>query len=203
MLDKSLPYKNIIMKLDYRRNMNLVDPSLPDGFSFTTFKKGNEYQWAEIECSVLEFDSKEKAIEYFSVDYLSRMTELEKRCLFVVNQQGKPVATATAWWVDYEGRHQASLHWVAVHPDYQRKGLGKAIVSKALSLFPVYEKGQDIYLHTQTWSHVAIGIYYKFGFHLLKTDTLGRMGNDYEEAIEIVKDKLDPEMYQGLIETAE
>jgi ribosomal protein S18 acetylase RimI-like enzyme len=203
MLDKSIPYKNIIMKLDWVKNPGISDPELPDGYDFKFFEKGDELRWAELECSVLEFDSTEKALEYFTKDYLPYLAELEKRCVFIVDPQGKYVATANAWWADCDGKHQASLHWVAVHPDYQGKGFGKHVVNKALSLFPVYERNLDVYLHTQTWSHVAINLYYKLGFRLSKTAILGNKGNDYHEAVEVLKPVMKPDVILNLISTAQ
>ncbi len=202
MLDKNIPYKNIIMKLDCDKNSALSEPVLPAGFSFRAFQKGDELGWAEIECAVLEFDAKEQAVAYFRKDYLPDLSELEKRCVFIVNQQEIPIATAIAWWVDCDGKRQASLQWVAVRPDYQGKGFGEAVVQKALSLFPVYERNRDIYLHTQTWSHVAVQLYYKSEFRLAKTARFGGLGNDYAEAVEILKCVMDKAVYLDLVNTA-
>jgi ribosomal protein S18 acetylase RimI-like enzyme len=203
MLDKSIPYKNIIMKLDRDKVPGKSELELPDGYHFRFFKNGDESPWAELECSVMEFEVKEKAIEYFTKDYLPYLAELEKRCVFITDSRGKIIATATAWWVDCDGKRQASLHWVAVHPDHQGRGLGKYVVNKALSLFPDLETNLDVYLHTQTWSHVAVEMYYKLGFHLSKTAILGKMGNDYCEVVEILKTVMKPELILNLINTAQ
>ncbi len=46
----------------------------------------------------------------------------------------------------------------------------------------------DIYLHTQTWSYVAVNIYRKFGFEIISDQNVGKYKNDkYEKAIEIIK----------------
>ncbi|HHW31842.1 MAG TPA: GNAT family N-acetyltransferase [Clostridiaceae bacterium] len=212
MLDKSIPYKHVIMRLN--RNTYFDEPSLPEGFHFRFFQKGDEYHWARIETSVLEFDNEEKALAYFSRDYLYRLPELEKRCVFVINREGLPVATATAWYANSRLGYQASLHWVGVCPEYQGKGLGKAVVKKVLSLFASWEPEERIWLHTQTWSHVAIRMYHSLGFNILKTEsTAVEIGgenpgpviskNDYEEAMQILKDIYEPEFYEKLIATAE
>lgn len=212
MLDKSIPYKHVIMRLN--KNIYFEEPSLPEGFHFRFFQKGDEYHWARIETSVLEFENEEKALAYFSRDYLYRLPELEKRCVFIINPEGLPIATANAWYANSEVGYQASLHWVGVCPEYQGMGLGKAIVKKVLSLFASWEPEERIWLHTQTWSHVAIRMYHSLGFNMLKTErTAVEIGgenpgpviskNDYEEAIEVLKDVLEPAFHQELIETAE
>ena len=212
MLDKSIPHKHVIMRLD--RNTQIHEPPLPDGFRFRFFGEGDEYHWARIETSVLEFESEQKAYEYFCRDYLWRKSELEKRCVFIVNPAGLPVATATAWYANSELGYQASLHWVGVCPAYQKRGLGTAIVKKILSLFFAREPEERVWLHTQTWSHAAIRMYRSLGFQMLKTErTAVEVGgekagpvvskNDYAEALEVLRGVLDDSSYTDLVASAE
>lgn len=216
MLDKSIPYKNIIMKrpaerlesaerlvpegylVSAKQESPLPKPSLPSGFSFKFYSPGDAKHWSEIETSVLEFDDVQVAVKYFGRTFLPHEEALQKRMVFVVSDSGKYVATATAWWNDFKGRHQAALHWVSVRPEFQGMGLGGAVVLKALSLFKQYEPGLDCYLHTQTWSHKAVRLYSKLGFHICKTDTLGNQKNDYSEAMEILRGVLDEASYAEL-----
>ena len=96
MLDKSIQYKNIIMRAD-----DLVAGTayaLPTGFHFKLFEEGDEYSWADIETSVGEFESTDKACKYFVDNYFTCITELKKRCLFVLDEQGHSVGTCTAWF---------------------------------------------------------------------------------------------------------
>lgn len=203
MLDKSIPYKNIIMKraaecAEVVMPASLSAPSLPEGFSFRLYSPGDAKNWAEIETSVLEFSSAEAAQKYFSQDFLPHEEELGKRMVFVVSGKGEYVATATAWWNDYNGRHQAALHWVSVRPEYQGLGLGGAVILQALSLFPTLEPGLDVYLHTQTWSHKAVRLYSKLGFRLCRADTLGHKNNDFVEAMAILRPVLGESVCEAL-----
>jgi len=213
MLDKSIPYKNIIMRLPCARLQSLDTPVLPDGFSFRFFQAGDEIHWARIEASVLEFPDEQAAVSYFTRDYLPSIDDLRNRCVFVVNQDQWPVATAMAWYATSRLGYQATLHWVSVTPACQGLGLGKAVVQKALSIFAATEPDEDIWLHTQTWSHIAVRLYHQLGFNLLKRDqtaveTNSSDGvkvspNDYDEAIEVLKTVLEPELLADLIRTAE
>ncbi|WP_099466525.1 GNAT family N-acetyltransferase [Konateibacter massiliensis] len=193
MLDKAVPYKRIIMKLDYEKNHSTANIILPEGYSFQMYEEGMEEEWAETEAEVLEFDTKEKALAYFKKNLLPYKENLKKRMIFVVNKEGTAVANACAWYADYKGKHQAHVHYVAVRPDYQGLGIGKAVFQKILTLFPVYEPNEDIYLHTQTWSHVAIRMYLTMGFRLIKDEFIGYHQKDYEEAVRTLEKIYDRE----------
>lgn len=213
MLDKSIPYKNIIMRMPYDKVQSQPEPVLPDGFSFRFFQEGDEKHWARIETSVLEFADEASAERYFTRDYLPCLDDLKHRCVFVLNRDKLPVATATAWYASSSLGYQASLHWVSVMPSYQGLGLGKAVVQKTLSIFPATDPGEAVWLHTQTWSHVAVQLYHKLGFNLLKTgqtavvtnssDGVKISPNDYEDAIGVLKNVINPDLLTEMIRTAE
>lgn len=188
------------MKLAEEKTSSFASPVLPEGFRFKLYEKGDEKAWAEVEASVLEFDSERDALNYFENDYAPSQKELERRCVFVVNQNGVPIATATASESPYDGT--SVLHWVSVRPEYQGLGIGKAVVGKALQIFREIGNSGDIWLHTQTWSHVAVRLYFKAGFVLVKEGDVEHCGNDYSEAMKILKTILTPEAYKKLEDTA-
>jgi GNAT superfamily N-acetyltransferase len=166
MLDKSVPYVKILMKR--RAGVPVPEPRLPDGYRFVFFKAGDEKYWAEIETSVLEFDSEQEALEFFKKSFLPYSKELERRCVFVENEKGEKVATAMAWRDNFypHGKVYPWLHWVAVKPEAQGLGLGKAVSAKATQLLFEINGDVDFYLCTQTWSHKAVSIYEKLGWEL-------------------------------------
>ena len=186
MLDKSIPFLDIIMHR--KAGTPFVDCPLPEGYSFALFQAGDEVDWAKIEASTLEFDEETEALVYFQKDRLPYLKELERRCLFAVAPDGEKVATATAWW-NYTGtRRDNWLHWVSAKPQHQNKGIGKAIVSRALRLIEEIEGEGDVYLHTQTWSHKAVGIYEKAGFFITPEKGLaGYPNRDYLEALTMIR----------------
>lgn len=186
MLDKSIQYYDVLMK---RKIGTIISkPSLPHGFKFSFFKVGDEKSWAEIETSVGEFEDINSAIKYFQDTYLSYLDELERRCIFIENAKGIKVATITNWW-NYTGQKRDPwIHWLAVHPQYQGIGLGKAIVFKAMINIKEIEGDKDVYLHTQTWSYKAINIYKKAGFNITSERGLGGYeNNNYEKALLILE----------------
>jgi ribosomal protein S18 acetylase RimI-like enzyme len=213
MLDKSLAYKSVIMKMDASLIASVRVQELPYGYAFRLFADGDETHWARLEASVLELATEKAALDYFVRDYLAYPDQLKQRCVFVINAQGLPIATATAWFADSALGHQPSLQWVSVAPEYQGKGLGRAVVSKAMSLFPRLEPSEDVYLHTQTWSHVAIRLYRSIGFHLCSAGLIAMNRNDdqgvriypneYAGAIEVLRAVMKPVEIDDLVCSAE
>ncbi|HBL83549.1 MAG: hypothetical protein A2Y17_00385 [Clostridiales bacterium GWF2_38_85] len=94
MLDKSIPYMNIIMKLQSKLISSLSGPVLPNGYTFRLYNDGDEIHWARIETSVLEFESENDACDYFTKKFIPHIDELKSRCVFVINQEGLPIANS-------------------------------------------------------------------------------------------------------------
>lgn len=185
MLDKTLPYYDYLMK----RQQGTPIPSvpLPTGYTFSAFKRGDEYPWAEIETAVDEFDSLSEALAYFNAEYGPHMDTFENCCIFVEDPDGVKIATATYWWLPMNGNNEPWLHWIAVHPKYQGKRIGLAIVAEVMKRGIALEGDKTQYLHTQTWSYKAIGVYHKLGF--IHTDEQGLAGyanTDFDKAKETV-----------------
>ena len=80
MLDKSIAYKNMIMRAEGLNHA--FAGSLPDGYCIRAYTPGDEDMWAMIETSVGEFDTEAKAREYFVQTYLPFPDEIARRCFF-------------------------------------------------------------------------------------------------------------------------
>ena len=178
MLDKSVPYVKFLMLRKKGAPAPVYD--LPDGYKFALYKPGDEKSWAEIEMSVLEFDNPKDALKYFGKEFKPYNAELEKRCIFIENSKGEKIATATAWWCCPE-KCVPRLHWVAVKPEYQGLGLGKAIVSKVTQMMLELDGDTDFFLSTQTWSHRAVKIYEKFGYFIASEKKICKYKNENAE----------------------
>ncbi len=185
MLDKSIPFIDVLMHRPAGTPIPAFD--LPEGYTFTYFRAGDEKDWAAIETSVLEFPSEIDALIHFQKHYLPYLPELERRCIFIETEQGEKVATATAFW-NYTGvRRDPWLHWVAVKPSHQGLGLGKALVSRITQLMLEIEGDRDFYLHTQTWSHKAIRIYQRIGYRVTDAPLYKYTNAKYHDAIALLK----------------
>jgi ribosomal protein S18 acetylase RimI-like enzyme len=189
LLDKTVPYYNVIMVR--KAGAAIPRTELPAGFSFASYVAGKERAWAEIETSAGEFDAVEGAQNYFTAEYVPYMEELQRRLLFVCNATGREVATITGWWNMTGARRDPSVHWASVHGEYQGLGLGKALIFEGLRRLVQLEGDRDVYLHTQTWSYKAIGIYLRAGFRLLEHGSFGAYRNEYVDALPILRERLD------------
>jgi ribosomal protein S18 acetylase RimI-like enzyme len=80
---------------------------------------------------------------------------------------GQAIGTATAWFKDnFEGRRFGRVHWVAIVPEYQGRGLAKPLMSTICRR--LQELGHDCaYLTTSTARLPAINLYRRFGFEPL------------------------------------
>ncbi|MEG6613552.1 GNAT family N-acetyltransferase [Pseudoclostridium thermosuccinogenes] len=193
MLDKSIPYIGVIMvKTD---TANYPRYELPDGFAFKGYQPGDEEKWAK-----LIFDSGltgtlKEAEDIFEREFLKLPELLPKQCIFVVDDDGKAAATASLWPGEHFGKTLQRVHWVAASPDYQGKGLAKALMTKVMDVYNELGYKDFIYLATQTWSYKAINIYSQFGFvPYMGQKPVNWKADNYEEnnrlAWKMIKEKL-------------
>ena len=207
MLNKQLPYKNIIMRLD-ADFASFLEPNLPEGFKFKFFEEQNLADWAKIETAVLEFENEIEAQDYFKQKYMPKLKELKKRLFFICNEQNQPIATTMAWFVNTKQHgKQLSLGWVSVLPEYQGRGLGKALVLKAFEVYSQLDAQDSIWLDTQTWSNVAVKLYHNLGFNFCKSTSFARDSgelyqNDFKESIEVLRDVFDEDCIKKFIDTS-
>jgi GNAT superfamily N-acetyltransferase len=185
MLDKSLRYIQILMCRPPQPPP--PPPVLPEGYALRLWTLEDAAHWADIEASVGEFPDAETAAAYYNQEFAPHPMELMERQLFVVSPEGTYVGTSSAWWAHTpEGLYWPSVHWVAVKPEFQGMGLGKALVAETLRILSETDGPVPYYLTTQTYSHKAIRLYRSFGF-LFDADSLwprvNETGNTTAEAV--------------------
>ena len=138
---------------------------LPAGYHHETYRDGDRDAWIEIEKSAKEFDTREQGLDAWKRYYAEHTDELPGRMMFVVNEAGEKVATATAFY-DVRGIDQSAdgwLHWVAVRREDQGKGLSKPLISHVIQIMKAL--GQThCKVPTQTTTWVAVKVYLDLGF---------------------------------------
>ena len=182
MLDRSIPYYNIIMRCDRFDPL----PESAQGITVRNYQEGDEKHWAEIECSIGDFSSVDEAERYFITHYTD---EIYNRCFFAMDKAKNVIGTCIAWHDLKDNETVSSLHWLAVAPKYQGSGAGKALLNAVMNYY-CQNHLMPVYLHTQPWSYKAIKLYLSAGFKIMKTDTFADYTNEYNEAISVLKNYL-------------
>ncbi|MDH7601884.1 MAG: GNAT family N-acetyltransferase [Armatimonadota bacterium] len=143
---------------------NIPEYPLPAGYGFRTFHRGDERVWAEIQARAGNFESVDKALEHFEHEFSNSLPEFERRCLFlIVSATSEAVGSTTAWFdPDYRGKDHGRIHWVAIVPEYQGRGLAKPMLAEAMKLLRQWH--ERAYLATHTGCLKAINMYLDFGF---------------------------------------
>ncbi len=81
-----------------------------------------------------------------------------------------------------------------------------------MQIFNELEPNCHVWLHTQTWSHVAIRLYHQLGFNMVKQGKLANRNtrdgklkiypNDFFEAIDVLGNVMEQAILLELVNTA-
>ena len=160
--DGRIKYYELMLQADIT---GMKEIPLPEGYAYAFYQDGDRDAWIEIEKSAKEFDTREQGLDAWKRYYAEHTDELPGRMVFVVNEAGEKVATATAFY-DIRGIDQSAdgwLHWVAVRREDQGKGLSKPLISHVIQIMKTL--GQThCKIPTQTTTWVAVKVYLDLGF---------------------------------------
>ncbi len=185
MLDRSIPFYNVILRCDHYRYRDVI---LPEGYSFASYKKGYEKAWARLEFSVGDFASETEAETYFAETYMQDEERLIKNVRFLLDRERNVVGTCIARKDTWKQKMVSSLHWLVVEKTHQKKGLGKALCAEVMNIF-CEQDGFPVYVHTQPWSWKAIFLYVSLGFKIQRIDTFSHYENQYLQAMDTLQNR--------------
>ncbi len=114
---------------------------------------------------------------------------------FVWEESGKLVGNVSLVYQNHRGRKIAMLANVATHPDYRRRGIGRALTERAMAA--ARQKGsRDLWLQVRDDNPTAIKIYEDLGFQerARRTTYYSRAGGSQPQA----KPRLDPPLPGGI-----
>lgn len=195
MLDKTIPFYNIILRCD---RVLPMDIKLPEGYAIRGYQPGDEDMWAALAYEAGDFDACSAARGYFVDKYLADMQRAAEK-VFFLECEGKGVVGSVICWEDMrQGAPVFSLHWLYVCEEEQGKGLGKALCQHALRIFRRMDNSRPVYIHTQPWSWKALLLYVQLGFKLQPEDTFENYENQYAQAMETLRGILTQEQYEAL-----
>jgi len=135
--------------------------SLPAGYSIKWYRPGYEKNWQAVQSLADEYTRVTPDLfhEQFGTD---KKLLAERQC-FLFDSEDNIIGTASAWLDHLGGKLLGRIHWLAIIPQQQGKGLAKpllAVICKKLK-----ELGHSrTYLTTQSVRIPAINLYAKFGF---------------------------------------
>jgi ribosomal protein S18 acetylase RimI-like enzyme len=136
-------------------------PPLPEGFSLRLYKPGDKETWVSIqdEADTLNAITPKLFHDSFGTDE----TLIAQRQLYLCDSQGTSIGTSTGWSRERNGESWGRVHWVAIRPEFQGRGLAKPLISATLSI--IEQLGHDkVYLSTATPRLPAINLYLSQGF---------------------------------------
>jgi len=135
---------------------------LPEGYGLRWYVPGDEEIWVRIH---LEADAYvESSPALFAEEFGGSTEELKARQCYLSDAAGRAFGTATAWMdEDYRGLRWGVVHWLAITPGMQGRGLAKPLMTAVLTR--MRELGEErAYLVTATVRVAAINLYRTFGF---------------------------------------
>ncbi|MGH7143009.1 MAG: GNAT family N-acetyltransferase [Planctomycetota bacterium] len=136
---------------------------LPPEYRFRPFRSGDETTWTAIQRAAEPFLTIDDKL--FGEQFGAHPEALPERMLFVESAaDGAAIGTITAWWKPgwRDGREWGQIHWVAIMPAHQGKGLSKPMMTRAMNLLLKYHV--RAMLSTSTGRLYAIKVYLDFGF---------------------------------------
>lgn len=156
----------------FRQNVRLsmVRPSLndlpaaplPPGFSFRWFRKGDAAHWLLVhhDADPLHDITPDLFTRQFGLD----LSLLEDRQVFVQDEIGRVVGTATAWPAERpELPNCGRVFWLAVMKHFQGRGLGRALLAAVCARMQAMGY-QNACVITSTGRLQAVKLYLDAGF---------------------------------------
>jgi len=179
---------NLFMQCDMP-NQDAFRP-MPEGFSVRLCKRDELTIWKEMwaQGKYIDFVN-----YYYDLVYSSHADEFFARCLFAVDENDKPVATAGTW-LSY-GKINTVM-WFYVFPEYEGRGIGRGLFSEALKT-----AGYPLYVHTHPIANRAIKLYSDFGFRLITDTIVGYRENNLQESLPYLKEVMPEKDYANLQQT--
>lgn len=136
--------------------------AVPDGFVIRPYARGDELSWVRIQSAADAYNV--IVADLFRAQFGDDTVELGRRLFMLEDPAGTAIGTAAAWFGGARrGPAVGRVHWVAIHPAHQGRGLAKPLLSRVC----VALRGlghESAFLTTSTARLPAIALYLSFGF---------------------------------------
>ena len=153
--------KNYSVRMIREDMENIPQFPIPDGFAIRKYRSNEGHIWTRIQRAAEPYIDIDDGL--FAREFKRDFLAMEDRSFFLTTDTGEEIGTITAWWQpDMQGKAWGQIHWVAVHPDYQGRGLSKPMMSVAMTRLK--QSHERCFLGTSTGRIPAIKLYLDFGF---------------------------------------
>lgn len=161
---------------------------LPTGYSVRWYQPGDEQHWLDIHRAADKYNA--ITPDLFAREFGAAREALKEGQCFLFDANQSPVGTATAWFNDnFNGAAYGRVHWVAVVPAHQGRGLGKALTSIVCCRLRALGHARA-YLTTSTARLPAIKLYRCFGFMpLIRTADDDAIWRDVETELDSLPER--------------
>lgn len=135
---------------------------LPAGYRFRMYEEGDERTWTELHVAAERYV--EVTAELFGREFGADRDALPDRMFFVETVEGEPAGSISAWWERDRNKpaERGRIHWVVVHPNHQRRGLTKPMMTRAMRRLALDHPSAMLGTSSgRTW---ALKVYLDFGF---------------------------------------
>lgn len=135
---------------------------LPPGYRLRFFREGEIPLWVNIQQAADPFFT--ATAEIFERSMPGTTAYRAERIMFLVDRHDVAIGTITAWnSKKFTGQDTGHIHWVAMVPAAQGRGLAKPMLSA--TLWELQKRGYSTaWLETNTGRIPALNLYLKFGF---------------------------------------
>lgn len=110
-----------------RENLdNIPDCVLPAGYSIRRYQPRDENLWLRIQSLADEYNRVTPGL--FEKEFGNDAQVLAERQCFLCDGDNNAIGTASAWFDNHDGQSFGRVHWVAITPEHQGKGLAKPLL---------------------------------------------------------------------------
>jgi GNAT superfamily N-acetyltransferase len=150
--------QEVVMVAD---QLSRVPNEVPQAYSIRPFADGDVAAWTAIQAAADRYNV--ITSDLFQAAFGISSDVHAKRILIACDSAGSPVGTAAAWMGDGGYAEIGRLHWVAVVPEHEGRGLGRALVMHAIARLS-HLGHSSAYLTTSAARLRAIHLYDRCGF---------------------------------------
>jgi GNAT superfamily N-acetyltransferase len=145
-----------------RENLDdIPDHPLPAGYSIRWYQPGDEEVWQKIQSLADRYNKVTPGL--FGKEFGADAQVLSKRQCFLCDSGKNAIGTASAWFDNRHGQPLGRVHWLAIVPAEQGRGLARPLLAAVCDRLRKLGHSRT-HLTTQTCRIPAINLYISFGF---------------------------------------